>query len=93
LKAKLTPLNIITAVCLVGCVMLIFDKSPGVGPVNRAFNGLWIGICLLGAFISFLSDMIFRKFIPVLRNLWVIECAFVVFTLVFLFILKISILK
>jgi hypothetical protein len=92
LKVKLTPLNIITAACLVGCVLLVFDKSI-VGPVNRAFNGLWIGICLLGAFISFLSDMIFRKFIPVLRNLWVIECAFVVFTLVFLFILKISILK
>lgn len=93
MKVKLTPLNIITAVCLVGCVLLIFDKSTAVGPVNRAFNGLWIGICLLGALISFLSDMIFRKFIPVLRNLWVIECAFVVFTLVFLFILKISILK
>lgn len=93
MKVKLTPLNIITALCLVGCVMLLFDNSADVGPVNRAFNGLWIGICLLGAFISFLSDMIFRKFIPVLRNLWVIECAFVVFTLVFLFILKISILK
>ena len=86
-------MNIITALCLVGCVMLLFDKSASVGPVNRAFNGLWVGICLLGAFISFLSDMIFRKFIPVLRNLWVIECAFVVFTLVFLFILKISIVK
>jgi hypothetical protein len=93
LKAKLTPLNIITALCLVAALLLVFNQSGVVSPVNQAFKGLWIGISLLGAVISFLSDMIFRKFIPLLRNLWIIECAFVVFTLVFVFILKISILK
>jgi hypothetical protein len=93
LKVKLTPLNIITALCLVAAMLLVFNQSEVVGPVNSAFKGLWIGISLLAALISFLSDMIFRKFIPLIRNLWVIECAFVVFTLVFVFILKISILK
>jgi hypothetical protein len=93
LKVKLTPLNIVTALSLVCAVLLVFSKSGFGSPVSQTFTGLWIGICLLAALISFLSDMIFRKFIPSLRNLWVIECAFVVFTLVFLFILKISILK
>jgi amino acid transporter len=92
-NVKLTPLNIITALCLVAALLLVFNQSDVVSPVNQTFKGLWIGISLLGALISFLSDVIFRKFIPLLRNLWVIECAFVVFTLVFVFILKISILK
>lgn len=86
-------MNLVTALCLVCAVLLVFSKSSMTNPVNQSFNGLWIGICLLGAFISFLSDMIFRKFIPTLGNLWIIECAFLVFTLVFLFILKVSILK
>jgi amino acid transporter len=92
-NVKLTPLNIITALCLVAALLLVFNQSDVVSPVNQTFKGLWIGISLFGALISFLSDVIFRKFIPLLRNLWVIECAFVVFTLVFVFILKISILK
>jgi formate-dependent nitrite reductase membrane component NrfD len=83
----------ITALCLVAALLLMFNQSGVVSPINKTFKGLWIGISLLGALISFLSDMIFRKFIPLLRNLWVVECAFVVFTLVFFFLLKISILK
>jgi hypothetical protein len=93
LKLKLTPLNIITAFCLVAAVLLLFNKTEVVSPISGAFTGLWIGICLLAAVISFVSDIIFRKFIPLLKNLWIMECAFVVFTLVFVLIIKSSLIK
>jgi hypothetical protein len=94
MKLKLTPLNIVTAICLVMAGLLIFNKPKvGTGVVEHNVNGLWMAISFLAAFISFLSDQIFRKFIPLIRNLWVIEGAFIVFTLVFIFILKLSILN
>jgi hypothetical protein len=93
LKLKLTPLNIVTAICLVMAGLLIFNKAKVTGPVEQQVSGLWMAVCFLAAFIAFLSDQIFRKFIPLTRNLWVIEGAFIIFTLVFLFIIKLTILK
>jgi len=93
LKLKLTPLNIVTAICLVMAGLILFNKAKVTGTVEQQVSGLWLGICLLAAFIAFLTDQIFRKFIPLIRNLWVIEGAFIVFTLVFLFIMKLTILN
>jgi len=93
LKFKLTPLNIVTALSLVMAGLLIYGKSEITNGVDHQVNGLWIAVCFLAVVISFLSDQIFRKFIPSTLNLWVIECAFIVFTLVFVFILKLSVLS
>lgn len=93
MKFKLTPLNIVTALSLVMAGLLIFGKSEITNGVDHQVNGLWIAVCFLAVVISFLSDQIFRKFIPSTLNLWVIECAFIVFTLVFVFILKLSVLS
>jgi hypothetical protein len=93
LKFKLTPLNIVTAMSLVMAGFLIFGKSDITNGVDHQVNGLWIAVCFLAVVISFLSDQIFRKFIPSTFNLWVIECAFIIFTLVFVFILKLSVLS
>jgi len=87
-KIKLTPLNIITALSLTLGVVVLFQKQVMINPVEQSMKGLWIAICLLAAVISFLSDQIFRKFIPLLRNIWVIECAFIVFTIVLVFLFK-----
>lgn len=87
---KLTPLNIITSVCLVLAVMLLFSPSPQF-PVQKGMNGLIVGLCFLAAIIAFISDLIFRKFIPLLRNLWLVECAFIVFTLVLMVVLKMTV--
>ena len=74
--------------------LLIFDRKPEItNGVDHQVNGLWIAVCFLAVVISFLSDQIFRKFIPSTMNLWVIECAFIIFTLVFVFILKLSVLS
>jgi hypothetical protein len=60
-------------------------------PVQNQMNGLVTGLCFLAAIIAFISDLIFRKFIPLLRNLWVVECAFIVFTIALTVILKLTI--
>jgi len=77
---KLTPLNIITSGCLVAGGLLLFS-TPQKLPVQNGMNNLITGLCFLAAIIAFISDLIFRKFIPLLRNLWVVECAFIVFTI------------
>lgn len=87
-KIRLTPLNIITALSLTLGVVVLFQKQAMISPVEQSMKGLWMAICLLAAVISFLSDQIFRKFIPLLRNIWVIECAFIVFTIVLVFLFK-----
>lgn len=89
-KLRLTPLNIISAIGLVAGVWFIIDK-PGQGSPHVDVSGLIIGLCFILAIVAFISDQIFRKFIPELRNLWVIEGAFIVFTLILMFILKVSI--
>jgi len=59
--------------------------------VQNQMNGLITGLFFLAAIIAFISDLIFRKFIPLLRNLWVVECAFIVFTIALTVILKLTI--
>jgi len=86
---KLTPLNIITSAALVLALVMLFSPDQH-NPVQKGMNGLLTGLCFLAAIIAFISDLIFRKFIPLLRNLWIVECAFIVFTLVLMVILKIT---
>jgi len=85
---KLTPLNIITSGCLVMGVYLLISPAQKM-PVQNEMNRLITGLSFLAAIIAFISDLIFRKFIPLLRNLWVVECAFIVFTIALTVILKI----
>lgn len=60
-------------------------------PIQHGMNNLIVGLCFLAAIIAFISDLIFRKFIPLLRNLWVVECAFIVFTVALTVILRLTI--
>jgi hypothetical protein len=86
---KLTPLNIVTSACLVLALVMLFSPAEHT-PLQKGMNNLLTGLCFSAAIIAFISDLIFRKFIPLLRNLWVVECAFIVFTLVLMVILKIT---
>jgi len=87
---KLTPLNLVTSGCLVLAVLMLFKAGPQL-PVQKGVESMLVGLCFLAAIIAFISDLIFRKFIPLLRNIWVVECAFIVFTLVLMVILKMAI--
>ncbi|WP_353903571.1 hypothetical protein [Pedobacter sp.] len=87
---KLTPLNIVTSACLVLALVMLFSPARHI-PVQKGVDVMLTALCFLAAIIAFISDLIFRKFIPLLRNLWVVECAFIVFTLVLMVILKITV--
>lgn len=90
MKVKLTPLNIVSALCLVVAVMLLLDKKASV-PQYVDVTGLLSGFSFLTAVIAFISDQIFRKFIPSLKKLWIIESVLIVFIVILIFIIKASI--
>jgi len=72
LKVRLTPLNIISAVCLVLAV----------------FVSVW---SVVAAVLAFISDLIFRRLVPSLKKLWIIEGVLIVFVVILIFIIKASI--
>jgi hypothetical protein len=85
-KLRLTPLNLITAICLVASGFFALEGFDG--RVDHNFNGLFFTLCILAALVSFVSDLIFRRSIPLLKNLWIVEAAFIVFTVVMILIIK-----
>ena len=89
LKVKLTPLNIVSALCLVIAGLLLFSrKEQQVG--HPHFTMLLAGVNGLAAVTFFISDLIFRRFIPSLKKLWVVEGVLVVFILVLVLIITSS---
>jgi hypothetical protein len=70
---------------------LILNKNWILTPKSAGFKGLFIAFGLLVFFVSFLSDQIFRKFIPSLARLWIIQCMVVILTAVFVLVLKLSV--
>lgn len=90
MQIKLTPLNVVSAVCLVIAALLLFDKKAQ-QPGYVDITGLLIGFNLLTAVVAFVSDLIFRKFIPTLKKLWVVEGVLVIFIIILIFIIKTSI--
>ena len=89
MKIKLTPLNIVSAICLVVAGLLLFSqKDQQVG--HPQFTLLLAGVNGLAAIIFFISDLIFRRFIPSLKKLWIVEGALVVFIVVLVLIITSS---
>jgi len=59
-----------------------------VNPAYSGMNSLWAGLCILTAIIAFISDLIFRKFIPLLRKIWIVEGMLILITMVLMLILR-----
>lgn len=86
-RLKLTPLNLVTAAILVAGCYFAFNKQVNL-PV-RGLHVLYFGLCMLAVFVSFVSDLIFRRSLTSLRKVWIVEGAFIVFTIVLILIIKI----
>jgi hypothetical protein len=86
---KLTPLNIVTSLGLVAGVLLTFSPDPPM-PVQKDINHIMVVLSFLTAVVAFISDLIFRKFIPEVKRLWLVESSLIVFTVILVVILKIS---
>lgn len=91
MKVKLTPLNIISAVCITTAAVLLFEKRPEPHAHTINLQPILIGFSLLIAVIAFISDQIFRKFIPELKKIWIVECTVILFTVLLFVIIKVSI--
>lgn len=90
MKVKLTPLNIVSALGLVVAVLILIEKKDN-GPHHVDVSGLLSGFCFVAAVVAFISDQIFRKFVPSLKKLWIIESVLIVFIVILIFIIKASI--
>ncbi|HEX8607075.1 MAG TPA: hypothetical protein VF679_00385 [Pedobacter sp.] len=90
MKLKLTPLNIVSAVCLTAGILLLVNKKQSLQATPDALIDLMAGLTVLAAIIAFLSDQIFRKFIPSVKKLWVVEGVLVIFILILILIIKTS---
>ncbi|MCJ0742553.1 hypothetical protein [Pedobacter montanisoli] len=88
MKVRITPLNIVSALALVIAVSLIVNKSWLLAPVNQEYSGLMIAVCFLFFFLAFLGDQVFRKLMPSLIRLWLLETSVIIFTLVLMSIMK-----
>lgn len=86
MKVKLTPLNIISALGLVAAVLYLTNRKDG--PQRLDISGILVGFSLLVAVIAFTSDLIFRKFIPSLAKLWIIEGVLIVFIIILILLIN-----
>lgn len=91
MKVKLTPLNIVSAICLVIAVLLLINKKEEGNPKYVDITGILVGFSFLTAVVAFISDQIFRRFILNLKKLWVVEGMLVIFITILIFIIKASI--
>ncbi|WP_316792470.1 hypothetical protein [Pedobacter frigoris] len=88
MKVKLTPLNIVSALALVTAVLYLWYRKP---PEHVDVSGILAFFSFLVAVIAFVSDLIFRKFIPSLKKLWIIEGVLIAFIIILIFIIKASV--
>ncbi|MHA4894775.1 hypothetical protein ACXZ1K_08490 [Pedobacter sp. PWIIR3] len=81
-----------SAVCLTATILLLYNRRELVnGAAASGLIDLMAGLSVLAGIIAFISDQIFRKFIPSIKKLWIIEGVLVVFMIILIFIIKTSI--
>lgn len=72
MKLRLTPLNIVIALLLVVVGYQFLDRAIN----SNYFSYLYL---LLIAFTCFIADMLFRRYSPDLKRIWIIELLFIIF--------------
>lgn len=86
----MTPLNIVSALCLVAGTMMLFDEKSDASAGYPVASSVLAGLSFLAAVVFFVSDLIFRRLVLNLGKLWVIEGMVVVLMVMIIFILKTS---
>lgn len=81
---KLTPFSLIIAACITYAFYCLLGYQKSVVLNNVAGFGYSIAL----AFILFITDLLFRKFIPNKKQLWIIETSFIVLILTLIIIFK-----
>ncbi len=85
MKLRLTPLNIVSSLLLVSIAyLLLFSDENG-------FRELGSIPLIIMLFLSFITDQIFRRFIPELKRIWLIELLFLIFVALLMVLIKLFI--
>ena len=82
MKLRLTPLNIVSSLLLVSIAYQLFL------PHEIGFNELGSITLLILLILSFVTDQIFRRLIPQLKRIWLIELLFLIFVAVLMILIK-----
>ncbi len=80
MKVKLTPLNIVSSILIVGIAyFLLFPDKNG-----WRFLGAVSMFTIAG--LTFVTDLLFRRTIKDLKRIWIIELAFIIFVAILILI-------
>jgi hypothetical protein len=85
MKLRLTPLNIVTSLLIVSTIFLPLSQD---GNLFRKIGGIPFIILVI---LSFITDQVFRRFIPELKRIWLIELLFLIFVAVLMILIKLYI--
>jgi len=85
MKLRLTPLNIFTSLLLVSTVFLPLSSD---GNLFRKIGGIPLIIMVI---LSFITDQVFRRYIPEIKRIWLIELLFLIFVAVLMILIKLYI--
>ena len=86
MKARITPLNIITAIAFALMVVSFMGtKSPGQHVDLTGFYKLILGCLVL---VTFITDLIFRFTLKNLKRIWVVEISFIIVSAILMLILQ-----
>ncbi|HCN82042.1 MAG TPA: hypothetical protein DIT07_00245 [Sphingobacteriaceae bacterium] len=82
MKIRLTPLNVISSILLVAVAWLyIFADDTGwrrLGAIPLIV--LWI--------LSFIADIVFRRYLKDLKRIWIVELVFIIFVAILILIIQ-----
>jgi hypothetical protein len=82
MKLRFTPLNLVSSFVLVSiCYQLFFPDENGF----RELGSIQLIILLI---LSFIADQVFRRYIPQLKRIWLIEVLFLIFVAVLMVLIK-----
>lgn len=85
---RLTPLNIVSALCLVTAIY-IFIYGAGMVGMRVHYLGSAVGwIFLLFAFVVSFLDIMLRNFFPQTKKIWIVELSFITLTLIIFLLVK-----
>ena len=82
MKLRLTPLNILTSALIVSIIYLLIYRD------DEGWRVLGTVPLMFLALLSFLTDLIFRKFIKDIKRIWIIELVFIIFATILMLLIQ-----
>ncbi len=87
MNLRLTPLNIVVALLIVSAIYLpTIPVVKGMPELGRIPLFIMIILCLI-------TDQVFRKYIPKLKRIWLIEFLFLIFVAILIVLIKLYIIN